>query len=278
MKTIATTVALFAWLSVASAESSSTSNSTEIPFYLKTDSNNPNQVIAVVYYGEMGDTTKEIDVPCTMKNMKSHGQDTNMNDMYSGPGSIMCTCEPIGRSCNYGNDHYNKNGKVINNAKCQLQVPYVYERDVNGTITSVTFNNNGDNVNGTDDTVLIVPFYPQTDSDGNVIAVTVSSYEQEQNSNAAGAFVSLLLWFVIVVAAIFVAVFMCRFVKRYMMKNSSNKSNVAAAAAATTNTPTNVKNVSDLEDPVPRRVNPRQNSEDQMTTTSSSDDDSHSGR
>lgn len=266
---------------VATAESNNatttTTNDDGIPFYLKRSDSNPNQVIAVVYYGELGDTSKEIDVPCTM--MMKDGSNSNPTNEYYGPESIMCTCQPIGRTCNNGNDHYDTS-KVIDNSKCQLKVPFQFDYDVNGTIVSVTFNNS---TGRNDDDIMIVPFYPQKDKDGNIIAVSVSSYEQTNNSSAGATFITLLIMFLIVATGIFIIVAIVRYIQRYQ----KNKNRNSSTTTTTTVHPMNVKNISDLEDPVPVVVSQqpgrsyRHNNNhttsavaDDQTTTDS--DDSHS--
>lgn len=269
-------------VTVVTAESNNatttTTNDDSIPFYLKRSERDSNQVIAVVYYGEFGDTSKEIDVPCTM--MMKDGSNSNTMNEYYGPESIMCTCQPIGRTCNNGNDHFDSS-KVIDNSKCQLKVPFQFDYDVNGTIISVTFNNS---TGSNDDDNMIVPFYPQKDKDGNIIAVSVSSYEQTNNSSAGATFITLLIMFLIVATGIFTIVAIVRYIQRYQKnKNNSNSS----TTTTTTVHPMNVKNISDLEDPVPvvsqqpgrsyRHNNNTQTtsavSDDQTTTDS---DDSHS--
>ena len=237
----------------------------DIPFYLKLSDSNPSNVIAVVYYGALGDESKEIDVPCNMKSTTN----TASSDKYVGPESITCQCEAIRRGCSgWGSSHT----KVIDNSKCQLQVPFYFEHDVNGTITSVTFYK--DDMNSTGEDILIVPFYPKKNSDGNIVAVEITGNEstQESTSSSARAAISLLLWFVIVVGGMIVLVALVRIVRNLIGRRSSKTS----PTTSTGTNPMNVKNMADLENPQDhhRHTNRHSNNnddDDTATDDSSSD-------
>ena len=233
-------------LSIVSAVAAETSGVEDVPFYLKSSETDPNSVIAVVYYGEMGDESKEIEVPCTMMSK------TNSADKFVGPESMTCQCEAIRRGCGWGSS--SSHTKVINNSKCQLHVPFQFEHNgTNGTISSVTFYK--DNTNSADaDDILIVPFYPQKDSEGNIIAVDVSAYnaaQQSSSSSPTAAAISLLLWFIILVGSIFVLIALVRIVR-----NGKCCARPNATTTTTTTTgvnPMNIKNMADLETPQRRR-------------------------
>lgn len=238
----------------------SDTGSNDVPFYLKLSDSNPDSVIAVVYYGELGDASKEIDVPCTMN--------TASSDKYVGPESITCQCEAISRGCS-GWGSSSSHTKVINNSKCQLQVPFHFEHDVNGTITSVTFNK--DSTNSTGEDILTVPFYPKKDRDGNIVAVEVSANEAAQGSSRTEAAMSLLLWFVILVGSIILLVSLVRIVQHWILRNSKTTTSTSAGI-----NPMNVKNLTDLEDPQQHHgrttMNRRHNDDDDTATDDSSSD------
>jgi hypothetical protein len=185
------TVFLYA-LAVVSVVKSSTDRQVDtddmVPFYLKRDETNPNGIVAVVYYGELGDASKEIEVPCTM-NMQDR-------DKYVGPESITCHCMSMRRlyfGCHGGslrssNSSNNAATQTFANSRCELQVPFHVNRDMNGTIISVEFNK--DYTNSTEDPVLVVPFYSTVDKDGNIVAVMVSN---EQDSSSSSSLSPLLI-------------------------------------------------------------------------------------
>ncbi len=234
----------FTLLSIVSAVAAAeTSGVEDVPFYLKASETDPTGVIAVVYYGDMGDESKEIEVPCTMMSK------TNSADKYVGPESMTCQCEAIRRGCGWGSS--SSHTKVINNSKCQLHVPFQLERDTNGTILSVTFHKDNANSNDYDD-IMVVPFYPQKDSEGNIIAVDVYTYNAAQQSSPASAAISLLLWFMIIVGSIFALLALVRIV-RNGMRRSSPTANAVTNTTTTGINPMNIKNMADLETPQRRR-------------------------
>ena len=226
----------------------------DVPFYLKTSESNPDSIIAVVYYGEMGDESKEIEVPCTMKGAAS--------DKYVGPESMTCQCEVIRRGCGWGSS--SSHTKTIDNSKCQLQVPFIFEHDVNGTITSVTFIKDSTN-STTGEDILIVPFYPKKDRDGNIVAVEVSANETaQQSSSTTEAAISLLLWFLIIVGGIILLVSLVRIVQNLIRRTTTKPTHTSTPAG---NHQMNVKNLADLET-APQRSS---NQSDDDTVSNDSD-------
>jgi hypothetical protein len=161
-----------------------------VPFYLKMDETNPNGIIAVVYYGELGDVTKEIEVKCTMNEQSS--------DKYVGPESITCHCVSI-RKLRYGCSGFTHNSdpsQMLGTSKCELHVPFRFVRDANGEITSVVFEK--DNIDGSEvednlNPVLVVPFYPNRDKDGNIVAVMVSNSSDTSSSSMLTPFTISLI-------------------------------------------------------------------------------------
>lgn len=264
MKIATLALVLLSMISGVTAESVNVpvESNNDIPFYLKLSDTNPDSVIAVVYYGELGDESKEIDVPCAMKGSSAS------SDKYVGPESVTCQCEAIRRGCSgWGSSH----SKVINNSKCQLQVPFQFEHDANGTITSVTFIKDNANSTSSDD-ILIVPFYPQKDRNGNIIAVEVSANEaaQQSSSSTAESAISLLLLFIIIVGSIILIVSLVRIVQNLIQRNAAKET-----ASSTGINPMNVKNMADLENPEPHRrsTNMNRNNHDDDTATDDSSSD-----
>ena len=247
-------------LTILSIVSGVTAGTDDIPFYLKQSESNPDSVIAVVYYGELGNESKEIDVPCVMKGATN----TASSDKFVGPESMTCQCEAIRRGGCSGWGTSSRT-KVINNSKCQLQVPFQFERDVNGTITSVTFMK--DDTNSTGDDILTVPFYPKKDRDGNIVAVDVSANEaaQESSLSRTESAMSLLLWFVLLVGSIILLVSFVRIVQ-HMIRRRAKKADISTGV-----NPMNVKNMADLEDPPQRRRRINDDDDDTATDDSSSD-------
>jgi hypothetical protein len=263
------TITLYALSIVSLTFAQSTDvTSNDIPFYLKQSTSDPNGVIAVVYYGEKGDTSKEIDVPCSLIDAKTTST-TDTTTTFGGPESMSCQCESIRRSsCSYSYSS-SHNTKLINNSKCQLQAPFRFERSTDGTITSVTFEQDSSSSANTE--MMSVPFYPQTDKDGNIVAV---SFPKESEYSTASAVMSLLVWFLIIVSSIAVLVTLVRVV-RYLFRRNNNK----AATGDNNNTinPMNVKNLSDLENPQAvdssrNRGNNNNNNNDDDTVTDAGSD------
>jgi hypothetical protein len=262
MKIIAVAITI---LSVVAKVTADTVNveSENIPFYLKLSESNSENVIAVVYYGEMGDESKEIDVPCTMKSSTNAAS----NDKYVGPESMTCQCEAIRRGCGWGSSSSSSHTKVINNSKCQLQVPFHFEHDVNGTITSVTFNK--DSTNSTGGEILIVPFYPQKDRDGNIVAVEVSANEVAQDSpSMTQAAISLLLWIVIIFGSVILLVALVRVIQHGVRRTLSKTTATSTSTSSSSGiNPMNVKNMADLENP------PQNHRRTAMSRHNNNDDD-----
>jgi hypothetical protein len=77
-----------------------------------------------------------------------------------------------------------------------LQVPFRFVRDANGAITSVVFEK--DNIDGSEvednlNPVLVVPFYPNRDKDGNIVAVMVSNSSDKSSSSILTPFMISLI-------------------------------------------------------------------------------------
>jgi hypothetical protein len=136
----------------------------DVPFYLTVDA--AGNTIAVIYYGELGDVSKEIKVPCSLAN--------NESPLFSGPGSAICTCAE-------------KN-------VCTLEVPYEFVRDSSGSVVRVVYDtapqdilvvnfrplkdSNGVTVGAIFDDadstpILVVPLRTETDANGDVVTVKV---------------------------------------------------------------------------------------------------------
>jgi hypothetical protein len=213
-----------------------------VPFFLKRDESNANGIIAVVYYGELGDTSKEIEVPCTMN--------TQDRDKYVGPESITCHCMTMRRlyfGCNGGYHHSSNSSnnvatQTFANSRCELQVPFRVNRDVNGTIVSVDFDN--DYANSTEDSVLVVPFYPKQDKDGKIVAVMVSN---EQDASSSSTLSPLLIACIAVgsVVVFLVGLFVlqkrsnnARKIKVAMVSNKLSTNDMPSAPSAQATPPT----------------------------------------
>jgi hypothetical protein len=241
-------------------------NTSTVPFYLKQSETNSDQVIAVVYYGEVGDRSKEIEVPCTM--------DTTMNhNMYVGPESIICTCETLSQG-GCSSSYCTHNTNMINNSKCELHVPFHFDYDMNGTITSVSFDKYK-NTNGGNNDILIVPFYPQKDQNGNIAAVSVSNQEQNPSSSSSSSSpspVSIVLFALLVTGIVIVIVASSVYIKRMWCKRP--KPSTPNNTTTTTIDPIDEKNTADLEDPPlsqPSRNHHRDHNDDDTATESISD-------
>lgn len=152
-------------LSMLSVSSSATSSQTtaavstsplsNVPFYLEQDKNG--NTIAVIYYGEKGDISKEMEVPC------SYEKDT----MFAGPGSVLCRC--------------------TSKTACALTVPFQFVRDDAGAVIAVSYeqNSKGD--------IMIVPFHSQKDANGNTIGAVFDSKQDKQRMNPEAIAITVLL-------------------------------------------------------------------------------------
>lgn len=192
-----------------------TTNDDTVPFYLKVNEMNPNQVIAVVYYGELGDTSKEIEVPCSMN---QHG--SNMTN-YGGPNTITCECYSTKRGCgsNLLVGSNSSHQDMIGKSKCQLTVPFTFVRDENGTITSVNFNITSSTSNTTND-VLVVPFYPKKNNNGDIVAVLVTNNSDDSNNSMLTPFViGMIVILGVIVGAIMITTLPKRCVTRTTKTN-----------------------------------------------------------
>jgi hypothetical protein len=114
----------------------------DVPFYLTVDASG--KTIAVIYYGELGDVSKEIKVPCSLAN--------NESLRFSGPGSAICTC--------------------VEKNVCTLEVPYKFVRDSSGSVVSVLYD-------AAPEDILVVNFRPLKDSNG----VTVGAIFDDADAN-----------------------------------------------------------------------------------------------
>jgi hypothetical protein len=116
------------------------SSAHDVPFYLTVDA--AGKTIAVIYYGEVGDVSKEIKVPCSLAN--------NEGPQFSGPGSAICTCTE-------------KN-------VCTLEVPYEFVRGSSGSVVDVIYDTAPEDI-------LVVNFRPLKDSNGVTVGAIFDDAE-----------------------------------------------------------------------------------------------------
>ena len=107
----------------------------DVPFYVKQD--NQGNLVVVLQYGSDLDSQDQEDteilVPCSS------------DSTSTGPGDVLCQ--------DLGEGHY------------QLVLPFRFERDANGVIVAVIF----------DDTVQKIPFHTELNKDGSLIGITTDT-------------------------------------------------------------------------------------------------------
>lgn len=151
-----------------------------VPFYLKKSASG--KTVAVVYYGEPGDKSKEMEVVCALKEDVDH---------FTGPGSILCIC--------------------FSETDCQLMVPFYFEYDdASGEVIGVAYKRGSESSSSSssslkDGEVLFVPFNSEVDADGNVIAVVVGA-DAESTESAPQQWSNLVIAGMVVVGLTFLAV------------------------------------------------------------------------
>lgn len=198
----------------------------DVPLYLKDDASG--NIVAVVYYGVLGDRSKEIEATCT--------DPKDGEDLFVGPGSILCRCEA-------GID-------------CELTIPFRFQRDAAGNVVEVVYvdettgwndalvisfspqkDSNGltigavlhnNDVDTASSQILVVPFYPQKDSNGNIVAAVVEPVEASPGSSSSSSpgvvtvyVVGLLFAAILLAVAVVVAM-------RKIERKSSQEQTVAA--------------------------------------------------
>jgi hypothetical protein len=154
----------------------SSTQSRNVPFYLKEDVNG--NLLAVVYYGEPGDRSKEIEVECTTKTSATTGGD---KDRYVGPGSIMCDCVSNSISSS------SSSGSSRDEQLCELTVPFTFQRDASGTVVSVSYEPAATEEDDTTDDILVVPFYPQKNAKGETIGHHHRRRRRRKRRDSCGA-------------------------------------------------------------------------------------------